>query len=328
MADNWLDEVRRYAPDADLGIVAGIVRYCGIGLRTDGAARVDFADPVETVRVRDHFCRNKLRLTEPDATVDAAIGEVRTRMGNPAAGDRVAVYYLLAERFGKLGLFAGAAAASPAAAAGIPRRVAVTPDAARVRPRDSTTPTALLGCGALAVIVIATAAAAIFFGHPLSAGEGVPASVAVANGPPPVYPLPAAGAMPATAATPAAGPAIPQGAGVLASTVAGRPQVSVYFATAKADIAPDFATAVAPVKAYLDAHAGARLHVSGYNDPRGDAAFNAALSKRRAQAVAAALTKLGVTSGVIDLVKPADTTDATTTQAEARRVDVTVADAR
>ncbi|MBV8970770.1 MAG: OmpA family protein, partial [Sphingomonadaceae bacterium] len=222
---------------------------------------------------------------------------------------------------------------------------------------DRTVSTAAIGCGALAAIVLVTGAAAVFFTNRLDYGPGVPASVAVANGPPPDYPIPQPAVTPAASAaarapavtsgaTAASGPAaalpaspdakpssaaaptsgIPAGAGVVGSAVAGKPQLSVYFATAKADIAPDFATAAAPVKAYLAAHTSARLHVSGFNDPRGKAAANAELSKHRAQAVAAALTKLGVPAGSIDLVKPAETTDATTSQAGARRVDVTVAD--
>ncbi len=341
MASEWLDQVRIYAPDADPGTVEGIVRYCGIGLRTAGAARIDFADPVETVRVRDHYCRNKLGVTADDTTIDSAIQAVRQRMGDPTSADRVPVYYLLAQHFGKLGLFAGSAAA--AAAGGAPRRVEARPVAARSVPgrrRDKSVATAAIGCGALAAIVVATAAAAIFLGHPLDPGPGVPASVAVANGPPPVYAIPPAVNAAPAAAAPAApvvpqpgtaeanAAAIPTGAGVTGATVGGKPQLSVYFATAKSDLAPDFAQAAGPVKAYLDAHAGARLQVSGFNDPRGDAAFNAELSKHRAQAVAAALAKLGVPAGSIDLVKPADTTDAAASQAGARRVDVTVIDAK
>jgi outer membrane protein OmpA-like peptidoglycan-associated protein len=115
--------------------------------------------------------------------------------------------------------------------------------------------------------------------------------------------------------------------GVLAEEVDGRPKLSVYFDTAKADVAPDFATVAAPIKAYVDANPGARLAVSGYNDPRGDPAFNAELSKNRAQNVKAALVALGVPEGVIDLEKPAETTDATTTFENARRVDIMVKDA-
>lgn len=117
---------------------------------------------------------------------------------------------------------------------------------------------------------------------------------------------------------------MPTGAGVVAEEVEGRPKVSVYFETAKFDVAPDFPAKAAPIKAYLDAHPGARIAVSGFNDPRGDPAFNAELSKNRAQAVKAALVALGVPEGAIDLVKPPEATDTTVSYDQARRVEITI----
>jgi outer membrane protein OmpA-like peptidoglycan-associated protein len=55
--------------------------------------------------------------------------------------------------------------------------------------------------------------------------------------------------------------------------------------------------------------------------------MNAELSKNRAQAVAAALQALGIPAVAIALVKPAETTDTTTTLENARRVDIVVVDA-
>nr|MCU0890796.1 OmpA family protein [Sandarakinorhabdus sp.] len=63
---------------------------------------------------------------------------------------------------------------------------------------------------------------------------------------------------------------------------------------------------------------------SGYNDPTGDPALNAELSKNRAQAVQAALVAAGVAEGDIVLEKPPETTDASVTPAQARRVEVIV----
>lgn len=64
--------------------------------------------------------------------------------------------------------------------------------------------------------------------------------------------------------------------------------------------------------------------VSGFNDPTGNAALNAELSKKRAQSVAAALAAQGVPADSIDLEKPPETTDTTTTKENARRVDIVV----
>jgi outer membrane protein OmpA-like peptidoglycan-associated protein len=136
----------------------------------------------------------------------------------------------------------------------------------------------------------------------------------------------AAPAAPAPAApTPAPAPATPpEGAGVVATEVAGRPMVSVYFDTASALISSDFGTSAAPIVAWLAAHPEDMAQVSGFNDPRGNAAFNADLSRRRAEGVAAELRRLGVPDNQIDLEPPASATDTTTNLAGARRVEITV----
>lgn len=136
-------------------------------------------------------------------------------------------------------------------------------------------------------------------------------------------PPPAAAAVPAAPAA-AATPVIPEGAGIVSEVVEGRPKVSVYFAVGKAGIAPDFAAAVAPIKAWLDANPDDRVQLSGFTDPTGDAAANAELAKNRAQAVAAALADQGVAAERMDLVKPADSSDEAADLAGARRVEITV----
>jgi outer membrane protein OmpA-like peptidoglycan-associated protein len=116
MADKWLDDVRKYAADADENIVAGIVRYCGIALRKVDSSLVSFSDSKETDRVRENFLKKKLGLTDSDATLDAAIAKVGERMKADRTKNRVTVYYLLADQFSKLGLFAGAKKAAAGAA--------------------------------------------------------------------------------------------------------------------------------------------------------------------------------------------------------------------
>jgi outer membrane protein OmpA-like peptidoglycan-associated protein len=134
---------------------------------------------------------------------------------------------------------------------------------------------------------------------------------------------PAVDASTTVAAEPAAAPqAAPQGAGIIAEQRDEKPLVKVYFDTGKADVVPAFASEAATMKAYLDGHPGSIIGVSGYNDPRGNAAVNAALSKKRAQAVQAALVAAGVPEASIELIKPEAATDATTSLDEARRVEV------
>lgn len=118
--------------------------------------------------------------------------------------------------------------------------------------------------------------------------------------------------------------AVPKGSGVISEVRDNKPLLTVYFDSGKAAVSNDFAAATDTLKAYLNTHPDAKLAVSGYNDPSGNAALNAELSKNRAQAVATALAASGIPKGSVELVKPADTTSATVTPEQARRVEVTV----
>jgi hypothetical protein len=110
MATDWAADVKKYAPDADDKAIAGIVRYCGIALRNRDSSLVSFADKDEVARVRNNFLKKKLALTLPDDELDEGIAEVVDKMKSTRAKNRVTVYYLLADRFGKLSMFGGAAA--------------------------------------------------------------------------------------------------------------------------------------------------------------------------------------------------------------------------
>ena len=126
------------------------------------------------------------------------------------------------------------------------------------------------------------------------------------------------------AAAPVAEAAIPSGSGVVAGMKDEKPMATVYFDSGKSAVSNDLAAAAATLKAYLDGHPGAKLAVSGYNDPSGNAAANAELSKNRAQGVAAALKAAGIADTSVELVKPAEATSAGVTPEQARRVEVTV----
>lgn len=145
---------------------------------------------------------------------------------------------------------------------------------------------------------------------------------------PPPAPTPAASAVVAASAAPAVAASGTASEPVTASADAGSVKyedgvLSVYFATGKTDFDTATAKTLAEeiVKAGKD---GKKLAVSGYNDPRGNAALNAELSKNRAKAVKAFLIAEGVPEGNVELVKPADTTGTASSNAEDRRVDVRV----
>lgn len=106
MATDWAADIKKYAPDADDAVIANILRTYRLVLGKRDSAHVAMSDPVEVATVRERFLRRKLGLAEDDATLDAAIAEVGVRMKADRAKSRATVYYLLAEKFGKLDVFA------------------------------------------------------------------------------------------------------------------------------------------------------------------------------------------------------------------------------
>lgn len=101
------------------------------------------------------------------------------------------------------------------------------------------------------------------------------------------------------------------------------PAAKVYFATAKWDIPASSDSTVGAVVGYLKSHTAAKALVSGFHDPRGSEAANAALSFNRAKAVRDFLATLGIPADRVLLNKPQSTTG-TGSNAEARRVEVSV----
>jgi outer membrane protein OmpA-like peptidoglycan-associated protein len=99
--------------------------------------------------------------------------------------------------------------------------------------------------------------------------------------------------------------------------------VKFYFASGKADLAPGALAALGD--AIAAAKGGKRLVLSGFHDATGSAALNAELAKKRAMAVRDALLGAGVPESSMELKKPEETTG-TGSAAEARRVEVTIAE--
>lgn len=462
MAEDWSINVRQYAPDAEEGIIAGIVRHCGIALQSRDASLVAFSDKEETGRVRESFLKKKLALTDSDADLDTAIAAVGERLKGERNKNRVTVYYLLAEHYDLLSLFdkggasktaakstdeaptegkgVGAAALGVAGLAGAGLAAAGAKaadlgaagvDAVKTGASDlgsATADAAKAGAAGLAAAgekiadvgaagvdavktgaadlgnatadtakagvdgLTAAGAAAVGLGAAgLAAGTAAVSGAfgkaeAAIGATPPVAPAataqsfgggarfdeveeksgigrwlpwvllalaalalffyltlgrktveapvasPDAGisatgpdANASIVAPPAAAPAaIPVGAGVTTETRDGKPVVVVYFDTGKAVVVPAFGPAAVSLKTYLDANPGSKLAVSGFNDKTGNAAANAVLSKNRAKAVEAALTAASIPADAIELVKPSDSTDTGTTNAEARRVEVVI----
>jgi hypothetical protein len=66
---------------------------------------VSFTDEEEVARVRNNFLKKKLALANSDAELDKAIMLVGDKMKDDRTRNRVTVYYLLADHFGKLSAF-------------------------------------------------------------------------------------------------------------------------------------------------------------------------------------------------------------------------------
>ncbi len=103
MAD-WAADVKKYAPNADDKVIAGIVRHCGIALQKADSSLVSFSDQAELDRVMKGFLTKKLALPTEEEK-DAALAAVGAKLKGVSRKNRVTVYYLLAEHTGKLGLF-------------------------------------------------------------------------------------------------------------------------------------------------------------------------------------------------------------------------------
>jgi outer membrane protein OmpA-like peptidoglycan-associated protein len=75
----------------------------------------------------------------------------------------------------------------------------------------------------------------------------------------------------------------------------------VFFDFDKSNLRSDAAKTVAQAAAYAKEHGKAVITATGYTDTMGTAAYNMALSERRAKAVQKELERQGITSNQIDV---------------------------
>jgi hypothetical protein len=104
MAIDWAADVKKYVTGADEDAIAGVIRHCGIALRSADASMVSFGDKAETDRVKKNFVMKKLGVTDEEEA-DSAIKSVGAQLKGTHRKYRVTVYYMLADHFGKLDLF-------------------------------------------------------------------------------------------------------------------------------------------------------------------------------------------------------------------------------
>jgi hypothetical protein len=99
------ESVHTYAPHADTAIIDKMASTYRLVLSDRDSALVSASDPEELKTVRENFLKKKLGLTESDDELDKAIDDVIAQMKDGKPNPRLAVYYLLAEKFDKLDVF-------------------------------------------------------------------------------------------------------------------------------------------------------------------------------------------------------------------------------
>lgn len=100
-----LADVKKYAEAVDEEVVASLEKTYRLVLSRADTATVAFSDPEEKATVRENFLKKKLGLSQSDEELDAAIEAVGAKMKAARNKNRLTVYYLLADHFGKLGTF-------------------------------------------------------------------------------------------------------------------------------------------------------------------------------------------------------------------------------
>jgi phage host-nuclease inhibitor protein Gam len=102
MAIDHKADVKKYAPAATDAQVDKIIKHLGIAMKSTDAQLVSCSSKDELARVRDSWCKKKLGLTNSDAELDKGIQDICAKMKGDTTKSRIAFYYLLAEKYGKL----------------------------------------------------------------------------------------------------------------------------------------------------------------------------------------------------------------------------------
>ncbi len=100
----YLESIQRFDPDAKQSTVDNIVKHLGIALQSADGQTVAATDEHELNAIRDGYCKKHLELEPQEA--EKMIQEVLEMVKHDTAKSRVTVYYLLAQKAGKLDKFA------------------------------------------------------------------------------------------------------------------------------------------------------------------------------------------------------------------------------
>jgi hypothetical protein len=98
--------VAKYASNVNTAALDGMAKNYALVLSNKDSQYVACGDDEEKATVRNNFLKKKLGLTNSDADLDAAVEAVCVIMKEDRFKSRLAMYYLLAEKYGKLSMFA------------------------------------------------------------------------------------------------------------------------------------------------------------------------------------------------------------------------------
>lgn len=95
----------KYAGSVNRAALDGMAKNYALVLRNRDSAYVACGDDAEKATVRKNFLQKKLGLKNSEADLNAAVDAVCETMNADRFKSRLAMYYLLAEKYGKLDMF-------------------------------------------------------------------------------------------------------------------------------------------------------------------------------------------------------------------------------
>ena len=104
LIDAHILDIKHYQPSVDERAVTAIIQH--LGINNADAPLISSSSPDEIARVRNGWLKKKLALTDDDAKLDKAIGDLLAAMQTEPRKSRVTLYYLLAEKFGRVACLA------------------------------------------------------------------------------------------------------------------------------------------------------------------------------------------------------------------------------
>jgi hypothetical protein len=97
--------VAKYTSNIDHEVIKKMLRTYALVLTNRDSQFVSCSNENEKITVRENFLKRKLGLTDTDESLNKAIEDICQLMNGDQLKSRLAFYYLLAEKYNKLGVF-------------------------------------------------------------------------------------------------------------------------------------------------------------------------------------------------------------------------------